>query len=485
MRTALSRPAIVAVAVGTLCGLMQIWASWPGWLAGDSVAMLLEARRAAPVTDWHSPLLIAAWRVLGDMGMGPVIPMVMQVTTTWVGLTLISQRLIRLGWRLGWIMLPAAFLLGTVWTPSWVLKDSFSCALMVLALGVASLSDVARGSLLRTTTWLAPTLLIAAATVPRWFMAPIFAVAALAAVWLADRQGLKSVLSVLGVFGVTVLFLFGLERFWVDPQPLYGSGSTMFLDLARVECVLGSPEQRAAGQSLFPQQLVRAGDPGRDICEDFSPLTHDTLFRFSDTAPTDSPYYVLPRDSAQMSQLTDAWLAVWRDHPGILIGDRVILAANLISADSQAWWSPSIDLMTNPSVTLPAGVGEGEVTGNASRGGLLLTVLATATLLGSALLTALPFGLMTIVVLPVSAGWRLHRRNRPRLRQFWPSLLFPVLYLAAFSFVAPSNDYRYVNLAAVWGLLVSAWAWAESMAARHAEAEETERGRRIHVDVRD
>ncbi len=447
--------------------------------------MLLEARKNAAVTDWHSPLLIAAWRLLGDVGIGPVLPMVLQVTTTWIGLTLISQRLIRSGWRMAWVMLPAAFLLGTVWTASWVLKDSFSCALLVLALGVASLADVARGPLLRTATWVAPSLLIAAATVPRWFMAPVFGIAALAAAWLAGRQGLRSALGVLGVFGMTVLLLFGLERVWVKPMPLYGSGSTMFLDIARVECVLGTAEDRAAGKSLFPQQFVRPGDPGRDICEDFSPLTHDTIFRFSDQAPTDSPYYVLPRNAAEMSQLTDAWLTVWGDHPDILVGDRFILAANLISSDSQVWWSPSIDLMTNPRVTLPAGMGEGEVTGNPSRGGLMLTVLASATLLGSAMLAALPFGLVTVVVLPAVTWWRLRRRNRPLLRQFWPALLFPVLYLAAFSFVAPSNDYRYVNLAAVWGLLVSLWAWAESMAAPPSDPEGTEADRGLRVGVRD
>lgn len=452
----------LAALLGALGAVAQIWASWPGWLAGDSVAMLREARLDRPIGDWHSPLLIYTWQFLGDVRWGPIIPMVLQVATMWLGLTLLSQRCIRLGWRWGWVILPAAFLLGPVWTPSWVLKDSFTVSVLVLSLGVASLHDVAKRRW-ATVVWVVPALLVAAACIPRWFLAPALAVAAWGIAGLVGRRTAKQVVAVLGVFAAAVVVLFGVERVVVKPVPQFGSGSTMFLDLARVECVVGTPQSRAEGRSLFPPQFVRPGDPGRDICEDFSPFTHDPLFRFSVTAPTDSPYYVLPADEEQMGQLTDAWLSVWRQYPGILIGDRFKMAGSLMSGTSNVWWSPSIEVMTDPALALPGGVGEGAVVGDPaqpSRGGVLLVALAMVTWAGSQLLAFVPFGMVTILVLPAVAWWRLRRRAPERLAAFRVALVFPAVYLAAFSFVAPSNDVRYTNPAAVWGLLVSLLALA-------------------------
>lgn len=453
------------IIAGLSCAILQLIASWPGWLSGDSVAMLLSARIDS-INDWHSPLLIVAWQSLGDVRLGPVLPLTAQIASTWTGLTLIALRLAFLGWRWAWALLPGFFLLGVVWTSSWVLKDSFTFSVLALALGIATMGRTSTSEVGQRLVLLALGVLSAAALIPRWYMLPVMALIAYSLARMgSSSQGIRPRLAVLAVFVLCVTGLYLVERELVKPEPAYGAGTTMFLDLARVECTQGTPQARAQGVSLFPREFLRTV-PGRDICEDFSPYSHDSLFRFSVDSPDTGSYYVLPTQEDEMQRLTSAWVDLWRQHPSQLIGSRIQQAGRFLVAPSSVWWSPSSGIYTDPTASIRGGIGDGQAVGSPSRGGLVLVALATVTQMGTAMLLTLPFGLITILILPAVA-W-LHLRSAPRTVQaaYRSGLLVPFTYLVAMAVVVPSDDFRYVATASLWGVAVSLLALAECRNAR-------------------
>lgn len=463
LRTASGR----VVIAGVLCGLLQVIAAWPGWLAADSTDMLGQAR-TGNITDWHSPLLIFVWQLLGDQTFGPIIPYLIQNVVAWTGLTLIGTRLARAGWTWAWVALPGIYLVTSMWLWSWVLKDSLLTTMLLLALGIAALGDVARGTLAVRFVKYAPAIVLAVAVIPRWYLLPAMIIAVVGATRLAGfTVGWRAPAAAVAVFVVLAGSLYLFEAKVIRPTPTYAMASTLFLDMARVECPLGTAQERAKGDSAFPEDLLVVV-PGKDICEDFTPFSHDSLF--FDKGGT---HYVMPGSDEQMRETVTAWLAVWREYPGVLVQSRLKQAGRFLNASSHVWLSPSANLYGDPLVARPGGIGTGVETGFPSRGGTVLVALALTSSIGATLFTTLPFGFITIILLPLVAWARVRGRGRFARSSFRWALWFPLAYLAIMSFLAPSDDFRYVIPAAWWGLVVFALAmvpWQEPAGLRNATA---------------
>jgi hypothetical protein len=438
--------------------VLQVIAAWPGWMAGDSADMLEQARTGM-ITDWHSPLLIYAWRFLGDQTLGPLLPFLIQNVVVWTGFTLIAMRLARAGWTWAWVCLPSLFLVSTMWLWSWVLKDSLLTAMMMLALGLATLGDVAHGRVAVRLVKYGPAVLLAIAVVPRWYLVPAMLIAVVGTTRLAGwTSGWRPAAAAAGVFMVLVGLLYVFEARVVRPTPSFAMSSTLFLDMARVECQFGTPEARADGISAFPEQLIE-DLPGQDICEDFTPYSHDPLF-----FDKEGTRYVMPANDAQMQEVVTAWLTVWREHPGLLVQSRFEQAGRFLNGSSHVWLSPSATLYTDSVVGQPGGIGTGAEAGFESRGGTLLVGLATITSVGANLFLTLPFGFITMILLPLIAWARVRGRGQFERSSFRWALWFPLAYLAIMAFLTPSDDFRYAIPASWWGLAVFALAmvpWAQ------------------------
>ncbi len=420
---------------------------------------MLEQARTGLITDWHSPLLIFSWQFLGDQTLGPLVPFLIQNVVVWTGLTLIAMRLARAGWTWAWVCLPAIYLVSTMWLWSWVLKDSLLTALMMLALGVATLGDVVRGRSAVRLVKFGSAVLLAVAVVPRWYLLPAMLLAVVGTTRLAGwTRGWRPVAASAGVFLLLAGFLYVFEAKVVRPSPEFAMSSTLFLDMARVECELGTAQARADGVSAFPESLIKVV-PGQDICEDFTPYSHDPLF-----FDQEGTRYVMPSNDAQMQEVVAAWLAVWREHPGLLVQARFEQAGRFLNGSSHVWLSPSATLYTDTSLPQQGAIGTGAGVGFPSRGGTVLVALATVTSVGANLFTTLPFGFITMILLPLIAWARVRTRGQFARRSFCLSLWFPAAYLAIMALLTPSDDFRYTIPASWWGLAVFALAmvpWAQ------------------------
>lgn len=437
--------------------------AWPGWMSVDSINMLIGATDE-PIDDWHSPILIWFWKYLGASELGPLVPFLVQATLFWVGLLLVAARLQRLGWHTGWLLFPGVLLLDATWTVGWIWKDSFEIAVMVAMVGLAVSTDITKH---KRWLWFLISILGAGLVATRWYLAPLGLVAIGALLCMTYPVSRRQVLSAFAVFGIATVGLYSFEKFIIKPEATYAAGTLMMLDIARVECNLGSRDGRALGESLFPPELIREV-PGDDICTRFTTYAHDPLFARRDQQVTQTSY-VLPDSEASMSRLTNVWLDVAKQYPGVLAEARVKQMLAFFDSDTGMWWSPSQQLQTSRPIYPRGSIGDDEGddgTKNewASAGGVPLVVGAAMASLGRLALLdfgASRFGLLALILVPFGTamvGWR--RGPVWRLR-YLPALGFPLLFAAGMAVVAPAVDVRYVMPAALWSLVVTALALAD------------------------
>ena len=437
--------------------------AWPGWMSIDSINMFVRATDE-PVYDWHSPILIWSWSHLGASEVGPLVPFLVQATLFWAGLLLIAARLQRLGWCAGWLLFPGVLLLDATWTLGWIWKDSLEIALLVAMVGLAVSADITRH---RRWLWFLIPILAAGFVATRWYLAPLGLAAIGALLCMAYPVSRRQVLSSVAVFAVATVGLYGFEKLVIKPEATYAAGTLMMLDIARVECNLGSPEGRAQGESLFPAELIREV-PNDDICARFSTYAHDPLFARRDQ-PVTQTSYVLPDSEPSMSRLTNEWLDVVEQYPGVLAEARVKQMLAFLDSDTGMWWSPSQQLQTGTPIYPRGSIGDDEGDDGAKNewpnaGGVPLVVSATMSSLGRLTLLdfgAGRFGLLALILVPLGAaiaGWR--RGPLWRLR-YIPALGFPLLFAAGMAVAAPAVDVRYVMPAALWSLVVTALALAD------------------------
>ena len=441
--------------------------AWPGWLNIDSLNMLARATEK-PIYDWHSPILIWSWSHLGASETGPLVPFLVQATLFWVGLLLIAARLQRLGWHASWLLFPGALFLDATWAVAWIWKDSLEIALLVTMVGLAVSADITKHE---RWLWFLISILGAGLVATRWYLAPLGLVAIGALLCMAYPVSRRKVLSVIAVFAVATVGLYSFERFIIKPEASYAAGTLMMLDIARVECSLGTPEDRAQGESFFPAELIREV-PGDDICARFSTFAHDPLFMWRDDQLTQTSY-VLPDSEASMSRLTNVWLDVVKQYPGVLAEARVKQLVAFLDSDSGMWWSPSSQQMRFDRPIYPKGsigddvgddVGDDLANRWPSASGAPLVVSAAVSSLGSLVLLDFGdsrFGLLALIVVPFGTaivGWR--RGSIWRLR-YLPALGFPLLFATGMAVLAPAPTVRYVMPAALWSLAVTALALAD------------------------
>lgn len=181
---------------------------WPGVYTVDSQAMLASAR-AGQVSDWYSPVLVSAWRVVDAIGLPP--SFVFLITTVVVVVALLA--VYRLALPRVWAMVATA---GTVLFPpvygllGWVGRDVWFVALVLVvaaALGWASLVPERRVALL-TVAWVAAWL----AADARQNGFPVLAVVGGVTAWFVASAWRHRVLVVCGAAIVAVVLGMGLQR---------------------------------------------------------------------------------------------------------------------------------------------------------------------------------------------------------------------------------------------------------------------------------
>lgn len=433
--------------------------AWPGWMSPDSLGMWDRAVDG-PIYDWHSPVLIWAWSFLGAAELGPLIPFLIQSAIFWAGLLLIVGRLQRLGWESSWLLFPAVLFLDAAWMVGWVWKDSLAVAVLILMVGLTASTDLPG---LRRWAWLFLPGLGALVVATRWSLAPFVLLALGALFFMMYPVSRRQVLQAIAVFGIAISAVFFLERVVIKPTNSYVAASTMMLDIARVECNLGTPEARARGESLFPAELIRTV-PGDDICERFSTYVHDPIFAWPDDPITETSY-VFPDSEASMERLRSDWLQVVAQFPGILIearGKQLIAFLNSEwGMESGQWWSPGQQLSSNEALYSRGSVGDGELVGWPSASGPPVIVTAMLSSIGSLILLDFGsnlFGLLTLVLIPLGVTILCRKRGKLWRIHYLPALGFPIIFAIGIASIVPADDVRYIMPAALWSLAVAALA---------------------------
>ncbi len=125
------------LAVCTAGAVLLALLAWPGFLNGDSVGQLAEAR-SGHLTDWHQPIMSVLWRPLLSLApSGPEPMLVFQLACYWLGIALIAREArIAAGPLTGVLVLLAAFNPFALFYLGQVIKDVAITTSFLLALGL-------------------------------------------------------------------------------------------------------------------------------------------------------------------------------------------------------------------------------------------------------------------------------------------------------------------------------------------------------------
>jgi hypothetical protein len=342
-RRSLAYPVLVLASLALTAGF------WPGYWNGDTVGQL-QQMQSGQYTDWHAPLLIAAWKPLYDLGFGP----------GWLlGSTIAVVCLGAYGtYRLGMPRVVAAVAAAaTIWFPpvagflGVIGRDAWFLA-GVLAT-TAALAQAARRPRARRRPWLvlavAGMLLTLAARQNGAVCLPVLAGAT---VWLwrrpddpsapAPRDRRDRLRGVGLVVGMLVLVV-GVQRIAyvaIGVQASHPEQAPMLYDLMQLS-VRG--DEVLMGPSYFPAQSV---DPLRATVQ---PLTYDgplAALRASGAIT-----YPVPPNLA--GDVRDDWLHAIVEHPIGWLRVRSELYGRNMGITGPTWWVYHPLTVDNPPSARP------------------------------------------------------------------------------------------------------------------------------------
>lgn len=316
----------------------------PGWLSPDSFDMYSQAISGG-FTDWHSPLLVAAWSLLGAEKFGPVIPFLIQNLVIWAGIFLVYRATYK---RIGYwsLLIPISLIqFQFYWVSAWLWKDAFEAAALCAAMGLfaAALDEKnpKRALVLELLTYT----FIASFTFARIYLFPACIFTGIAVFLIFRAKATPSfttfrmtVALAAGTFLVITSLGFGVERVAIRPTSAGSASGTVLLDLARLECGQVSTKTKWIPEDYVIQGLGQ-------ICDNFSPVTWDPLMW-----PVDKKHtrLTLPPNSPN-ANLISTWLNGFLAHPSEYIVGRIkMLAGNLFSAD---WITPSVRISETEQLT--------------------------------------------------------------------------------------------------------------------------------------
>lgn len=451
-------------------------AARPGWLSNDSIAMFAGAK-GGEIGDWYSPFLTYIWSALWPQTLGPWLPFLLQSSAFWVGLFLVGAWLYALGFhRAACALFPLVFLSSTLWTVGWLWKDAAIVSLLVLAFGIAAFGTVWHRGRFRTLSTICSTVLLSVAACITWFALPALVFGAFALAYFpvftpgqAQRRPLAIVALIVGIFAGVLGAWSIYQAAIVKPGSRYAIVMPLMLDIARAECVVGTPADRREGRSLFPPSLIRGADSG-DICANFNPFDSTPMFTYRLDAPwipvpqqtemdgyaapgVPASYFVEPKSDAELSELRSYWWRALKAHPSLIFQGKARQAVKFLVSETGLWWTPSAQLLGRYEFDRPDGFGQGADAGWPSRGGALLAFasipagLTTEALLGFGSKLS---GLLWLLLVPIAVLVVAYRaRSIPRLGLLLGAG-FPLVWLVNYAAIAPAADIRYVAPGIVW-----------------------------------
>jgi hypothetical protein len=429
---------------------------WPGYFNADTTGQIFQLK-TFDFTDWHSPLLMAAWRPWYDLGFGP----------GWLlGFTIVVVGgATYVVYRLGLSRLPAALaagatvlyapdlgMLGLLGRDAWFLGAILGCW--------ACLVQAIRPPGRARTAWLAAAWLLALAMVAARQNAVVcLPVVAGAMVWLARRDRVPSsprtrrdLLLRVGAGALVIASVVGALRvaYWgLDVQAAHAEQGPMLYDLfqlsERGHEVLLSPSYYPAQDRTALEQAVR-------------PLQYDSTLHQLLEQPGALWYPVAP---AAIGDLHHDWFRAVRDHPGRWLSVRFQLYGRLLGITGPTWWVYHPLAVDNPPDSRPSFEGPTKWTWE-----YLDLFTADPNPTGGPLHRVWVYLLVTAV-----AVWRLFRGPADPSRRLLALLGVASLIYAAGWFVgAMDNQFRFMYPNVVMGVVVAvAWAglnWRDRRARR-------------------
>lgn len=455
-RTRLLLRAALVVACAA-CGVTLLMGAWPGWVSGDTNTMWYEATGRFAVGDRFSPHLSQFWSLLEPERLGPAIPFVIQIGTFWMGVGLTVWVMSRHSVFWAAVFLVAVVISIPTWIAAWVINDGSMVATIVFSIGVIALAaDLSRRGKPRRVLAVALALvgasLVGLSASGRIYMVPVMWAWVFLMFWCVwrprrffwlPRVGL--VLAISATFVLTVVGVVSYQRYVVSPFKMYAAGSTMFLDLARIECVDRSLSEVTPSRGLIPRSLIINGD-GDDVCKNHSRFHWDYMVGYFPGPGT--AFVRLPLTEGEYAELQTAWVdtvsAEWRR----LLVDRAFMFMEFLRT------SPEPGLLPDQAAEYErGGMGCCEVGGlYPSRGGTSLQAMAmgyTSTLGRVEALNAVWLPVLALPLLMLAVVTFYCRRFR---WSFLGLCILPLVYVAAFSMVAPHVETRYVAIAEVMAM---------------------------------
>jgi hypothetical protein len=393
--------------------------------------MLAHATGAVPFSDWYVPTLEWLWGHLGAAQWGPLIPHALQVLTYALGILVASMQLAlrHFGWAvaLPWLMLlnPATWILHFVW------RDAFMASVLVFAVALGlRLRD--SPSPMRFLTYL-PAALCGIAAVARPYLLPFAMVLAFALTPEWQRRSWPrgpAVGALIAAFTGALLAL-ALPRLLIPDIETSRAGEAVFaLDALHIDCEYAWASSDSPRQPVSPPGLWRDDNPP---CENTRPGDFGGAWEaYGDpTGPT-------ALDLA-------GWRALAVAHPATVVGGRMQHTLLLLTEPLDARWAPNVG--SRPLLSTPGAIGDGELVGYPSEGGVATVALAGLTILApqSAIWWLLGAGLLGL------AGLRLHQVDARTLLVLW----WPLLTALVTGILAPANDPRYMAPFSILAWLVT------------------------------
>jgi hypothetical protein len=454
-RRALAYP-VLGVAVGA-----SIIGFWPGYFNADTATQIAQLK-SFHFTDWHSPLLMAAWRPFYDLGFGP--GWLLAVTIVVVGAGIYG--ILRLGLArvpaaaaAGAIVLyaPELGMLGLLGRDAWFLGAVLGCwAALARATGPPGRAR---------TAWLG--------------VAVVFAIAMVAA-----RQNAVVCLPVVAWAVV------GSARRGRDPEPrppTRGRDTWVRLGLAAAVCAVVVGVVRTASWALDVQAahaeqgpmlydlfqmserehallLSSSYYPAQDLARlerAVEPLRYDATLQALVAQPGVLWY---PIGSDRIGDLHHDWFRALREHPGTWLSVRFQLYGRLLGVTGPSWWVYQPVAVDNPSDSRPTLTGPTKWTWE-----YLDLFTADPNPTGGPLHRVWPYLLVTAV-----ATWRLGRSRTDPARRLLALLgLASLVYNAGWFLGAMDEQYRFMYPNVVLGVVVAVgWAglaWRDRTAAGPAD----------------
>jgi hypothetical protein len=442
------------IASTALAGVLQLLAAFPGWMSTDTVLTWKQATGESPFRDLQTPMLSWFWSFLAPARIGPLGPLLIQLTAFWVGVAVVGLLASRvrawIGVLLPWVLLaiPQVWVLGYAW------KDSAFMACLVVALALFAWSTFGVTSSGKRLSLVAGALMGASlgfAALVRWYLLPGLLVMAVGmAVLMVVRHGRRPMLFFAVGLAVTTLLGFGFQATVIQPAKGFNSTTALMFDLARLQC-------KSSPGVTVPAQLVIPGTA--PFCDRISAYSITTLF-FPPDAATETLRWPTASD---VGPVREAWIEAARTRPADMFEVKLEYLMWSLLFRPETYLQP---LGNAEQATLfnsaDGSVGIGETVGFPSSGGvfMLLGSVPQSVSIGLFFPASVMSPIWFVIVLPLVAGlWRLRSRHDATR---WVILLSSgAVFIANFAAISLNAATRLTAPFVVLALLVSVLAFTQ------------------------